>query len=488
VVSICSLSFIRQKRRLITKSDEKRPICNRCERCGFTCSGAKDITFIDQRKVVKPGRSGKNSTVPAKTRDHGNTQPMPKTPPTLKGCEIQIYICYTSKYLLCGGPVDLALQDIQLNDLCTAVDTRSDGHLFHISILSLATIFFGTQHHNTSILANGYLVHERALRQLNNTLSDRQCYLRDDVLLSVIALVLLEAFVPTGRKYYLKHTSGLEKLLELRGPSFHRSPRSRQTLKGVRRMIILASMKKRKPSILAREEWKSIPWMAENVAEQAEHYLWNVLADYTVLVADHDQTIQNSLDFEDIAYHQQREMIERRAQDLLKRLHEWKKAWDTDDQHSHAEASSTLAGVQSVPPCARSALHFQTTFVFQNPSTATMLMLYNTALIYVVQVLSSLLPANPQVQSSEDSSYLHPAMQNKYAALKRSAALEIYRCIPYYLAHKSQLDTGSLTIAHLAVRTAFQTLGGSGSLDGEWMMHLLNMKRGEVFAKGLWAD
>lgn len=62
-------------------------------------------------------------------------------------------------------------------------------------------------------------------------------------------------------------------------------------LKGVRRMIILASMKRRQPSILAREEWKSIPWMSEDVAERAEYYLWNVLADYTVLVADHEEGI-----------------------------------------------------------------------------------------------------------------------------------------------------------------------------------------------------
>jgi hypothetical protein len=375
-----------------------------------------------------------------------------------------------------------------LNDLCTAIDTRSDGHLFHISILSLATLFFGTQHRNTSILQRGYLIHETALRQLNDSLSSPQCHLRDDVLLSVIALVLLEIFMPTGREHYLKHMSGLEKLLELRGPNSHHSPRSRETLKGVRRMIILASMRKRKPSILAREEWKSIPWMTENVAERAEHYLWNVLADYTVLVADHDRAIQNGFNFEDIAYHHQRKMIACRAQDLLGQLHEWKKAWNPDVLHSHSEISPEFAEVQSVPTCAGSTLNFQTVFDFQIPSAATILVLYNTALIYVLQILSSVLPADPQVQGLEDSSYLHPTTQNKYAAMKRSAALEISRCIPYYLAHKSQFDTGSVTIAHLAVRTAFQTLGGSSSLDGEWMMGLLNMKRGEVFAKGLWVD
>lgn len=474
-------------RRRRVKCDEKRPICNRCERCGFECSGAKEFTFIDQRNLAQFGRYTTGWTSPAKSRDYPVYVPFSVTSPSLEGFQIQAFICYTSKYLLCGGPVDLALQGLQLNDLCTAVKNGGDGQLFHITVLSLATIFYGAQHRNFSILAHGYLIHEETLRRLSNALSDPQCYLRDDIILSVISLIILEAFVPTGRKSYLKHMSGLEKLLELRGPNFHRSPRSREMLKGVRRMIILASMKRRQPSILAREEWKSIPWMSEDVAERAEYYLWNVLADYTVLVADYDETMQNGAGLENVTHHQQRESIARRAQDMLGQLHEWKIAWNTDNQHSQSENSSAIAGVQPIPTSGETAPPSQTVLVFQNPSTATILMLYNTALIYVLQILSSLPPAAPQLQSSKDTLPLPPST-NTYTAMKISAAQDIHRCIPYYLSHKSELDTGSLTIAHLAVRTALQTLSGGGPGDGEGMVQLLNMKRGEVYAKGLWVD
>ena len=374
-----------------------------------------------------------------------------------------------------------------MDDLCTAVDNRSDGQLFHSTVLSLATIFYGAQHRNFSILAHGYLIHEKTLRRLSNALSDPQCYLRDDIILSVITLIILEAFVPTGRKSYLKHMSGLEKLLELRGPRFHRSPRSREMLKGVRRMIILASMKRRQPSILAREEWKSIPWMSEDVADRAEYYLWNVLADYTVLIADYDETMQNGSGFDKATHQQQQERIAQRAHNMLEQLHEWRMAWNTDNQHSQSEISAAMTAVQPIPSGGETASSFQTVFIFPNPSTATVLMLYNTAVIYVLQILSSLPPADPQLQSNKDNLHL-PPFRNTYAAMKISAAQDIHRCIPYYLSHKSELDTGSLTIAHLAVRTALQTLGGSGSLDGESMVQLLNMKRGEVYAKGLWVD
>lgn len=91
--------------------------------------------------------------------------------------------------------------------------------MFHRSILSLAIIFFGSQHGQPWIIGRGYTIHGMALKQLNDALSGPRCYLRDDILLSVVTLVLLECFVLTGRKYYLKHMVGLEKLIELRGPN-----------------------------------------------------------------------------------------------------------------------------------------------------------------------------------------------------------------------------------------------------------------------------
>lgn len=171
---------------------------------------------------------------------------------SLKGFEVQTYTFYAKEYLLRGGSVDTALQNLQLSDLCAAVQSKSDAHLLHLTILSPATIFFGTRHRNTSITTPGYLLHGIALKQLNTALSDPQCQFRDDVLHSAMSLVLPEAFVPTGRNYYLKRTDGLERLLGLRGPGMLCSPGSFLIFKAVRKMIILASISRRKPSLLAR--------------------------------------------------------------------------------------------------------------------------------------------------------------------------------------------------------------------------------------------
>ena len=80
--------------------------------------------------------------------------------------EIQICICYTRKYLLRGGPLDLASQDLQLSDIYTTADTEDNIHLLQRAILTLAIIFFGSQHGSPSIQNRGYIMHGKILKQL----------------------------------------------------------------------------------------------------------------------------------------------------------------------------------------------------------------------------------------------------------------------------------------------------------------------------------
>lgn len=62
---------------------------------------------------------------------------------------------------------------------------------------------------------------------------------------------------------------------------------------------------------------------------------------------------------------------------MLEQLHEWKMAWNTDNQRSQSETSAAMAGVQPIPTGGETAPPYQTVFVIRNPSTATIMMLYN---------------------------------------------------------------------------------------------------------------
>ncbi len=160
---------------------------------------------------------------------------------SLIGNEFEIYICYTRKFIRRGGLVDLALQEVQLSDIITAGTTPANGQIFHQAFLSFALIVFGSRHGRSQITDQGYAIHGVALRQLNQALSDSNCRTRDEVFLSVVTLALLECMVPTGTNHYIKHMIALERLLELRDPSSHCSPKSSEFYKSVRHMIIFAS-------------------------------------------------------------------------------------------------------------------------------------------------------------------------------------------------------------------------------------------------------
>ncbi|KAF2190115.1 hypothetical protein K469DRAFT_699711 [Zopfia rhizophila CBS 207.26] len=416
----------------------------------------------------------------------------------LRGNEHEIYICYTRKHLRRGGPVDLALQEIQLGDIITAGTTTENGRIFHQAVLSFAIIFFGTQHGQAYITNQGYAMHGVALKQLNHVLSDPICYTCDEVILSVVTLAMLECLVPTGPKYYLRHMIGLERLLELRDPSSYCSPKSSELYKSVRHMILFASLRTGKPSILARAEWKTVLRANCSDEELQEQDLYDVLADCTVLVAERDNMLANwELDLERGTH--QRDKIKRRALPLLTHLRAWRKRWDSDGRNSYFETSAAFARLQPMQESrGDDSPHFPTIFEFSNDSAATMLMFYNTTLIYVLQVLASLPLENFGIHSNQsfiqntlqDAGYLDDLWKHtkyEYIAAERLAALEVCRCIPYYLVRKSRLDSDSSPVVHWAVTTAWMTLRGNESAEGRWMMDLLNRKSREVIAKGLWA-
>ncbi len=418
---------------------------------------------------------------------------------SLIGNEFQICICYTRKFIRRGGLVDLALQEVQLSNIIAAGTTAANGQIFHQAFLSFALIVFGSQHGKAQITDQGYVIHGVALRQLNQALSDSNCRTRDEVFLSVVTLAMLECLVPTGPKHYIKHMIALERLLELRDPGSHCSPKSSELYKSVRHMIIFASLRMRKPTILARAEWKTVLRAKCSEEELQEQDLFDVLADCTVLIAERDKMLSNwDLDLERST--NQRDKIKRRALSLLTHLRAWKERWDSDGRNSYSETSVVTAGLLTVeeswgdgsPP-------LLTSFEFSNGSAATMLMFYNTTLIYVFRVLASLplpvenlgLNSSQSIQDTlQDAGHLDNLWRlskDEYLAAERLAALEVCRCVPYDLAQKSRLDSCVSPIGNWAVTTAWITLRDVESAEGRWMMDILNMNGREAIAKGLWA-
>jgi hypothetical protein len=435
-------------------------------------------------------------TVPREHVSSGHnpsTYQSPSLPASLISNELENYIFYSKKFLRRDGAVDLALREVQLSDIIMAETTTSNKQMFHQAFLSFALITFGSQHRQTQVIDRGYVIYGVVVKHLNQALSDSDRRTSDEVFLSVVTLALLECFVPTGPKQYIKHMIALERILELRNPSpsSYCSPKLSEFYKSVRHMILFASLHTGKASILARPQWKAFLRAQCSEEQLVEQDLFDVLADCTVLIVDRDKTTVNwGSDLNSNTH--ERDEIKQRATNSLSHLRAWKERWNRDERNSYSETPI----IEEASRIERSP--FLTTFEFSNPSSAAMFMFYNTTLIYVLRVLASLpiLPEPPGQNSDQD---VQDTLQNaghlenfetlgrdQYLSAERLAALEVCRGVPFDLTQRSRLGVCVSPLSHWAFTTAWTTLGGIESPEGRWMMELLNTSSLEGIAKGIW--
>ncbi|KIM99876.1 hypothetical protein OIDMADRAFT_71549, partial [Oidiodendron maius Zn] len=198
---------------------------------------------------------------------------------------------YLQKHLLHGGPVGLALEEAQLSGIVTVGTTIANSQVFHQSILSFMLILFGSRHRQDYITCQGYTIYRVALKQLNHALSDSKCFSHDEIIISVFTLTLVESFMPSGPRYYLKHMYGLERLLELRDPSLYNSSKSSKLHRGVGYMILFASLITGRASLLEKEEWKTALRLNCSDEEMKTQDLFDVLADCTVIASERNNML-----------------------------------------------------------------------------------------------------------------------------------------------------------------------------------------------------
>ena len=365
-----------------------------------------------------------------------------------------VYICYTQSHLQRDGLIASAITDAKSADLMPTGTAVASGQVSHQVIMSFATLLFGIQHRQPDIARHGYVMHGVALRQLNRVLEDATRHTRAEVILAVAALAVSELLVPTGPGNYWAHVMGLERLVDLQDPATFWSTRSPGFCKGVRFMILAAALKLRRPSILARTDWKKAMRTNASYQELEEQDLYDVLADSSVLLAErHAMSPSTEKADGTETKKEQRDDMERRARRLLQHVQQWRQRWD----------SNSIKNMNPVPDTSISeASSLITVDTIPNLDTAMMLMLYNLALMYVLQSLV------PPLSLEETTSKSYHFDQRT-----RIAAREACRCIQYYLSiGRRRLDASAPPIIHWTVSMASERLQRDDSVEGAWMRDL----------------
>jgi hypothetical protein len=143
--------------------------------------------------------------------------------------------------------------------------------LLRKGILTLSITFFGSQHRQDIITNKGYAQYSEVLRQLNLHLADPELQLTNETLLTALSCMLLEIFLPTGPRNFLKHQRGLDAIAMLRGPPKESDVTTATIFRGLRILSVVGSLVESRTSLYSEEEWKKIPPVQASEAGYFQH-------------------------------------------------------------------------------------------------------------------------------------------------------------------------------------------------------------------------
>jgi hypothetical protein len=315
--------------------------------------------------------------------------------------------------------------------------------LLRKSILSLALTFFGSQHNQEHITTKGYLQYGEVLQQLNTHLAKTELQRTNEILLTALSCMLLEVFLPTGPSNFLKHQRGIEAIMQLRGPPSETEGSTVTIFRGLRVLSIVGALADSRPSIYAKKEWKQVPPAQTTEAAKLQHEILAVLADCTRLVSERDALLAVGTTADGLQHFT--EDVDRVLGDL-ELLHP---AWVelNERERNASKESSSLS----------------TDIGVSNHVSATAYMLYKTTYLCILQIKNSLCPSPLNI------------------ALRNAAATTIAHCLELKEYEKRRGAPQSNTIAFIAIKLAWQTLGRFDSPEGQQLAQVVGSAINKIF-------
>lgn len=197
----------------------------------------------------------------------------------LSAFENSMYTNFLLTHLLKTQPVIASWLTQHVMDLSTPAATTS--------VRALSTTYFGRVHNEQAITARGTIFYVQALRHLNSDLQDKnKCTTSLSVLRVVDTFKLLEHFAFDNRAGWMKHASGIGRLIELRGPHAFQNANDRVHLEDNKAAIAISSLMSHKRCFLSNPDWRTIPWQHDSELKTTQMHLNDSFCDIPDLVAD----------------------------------------------------------------------------------------------------------------------------------------------------------------------------------------------------------
>ncbi|KIV85987.1 hypothetical protein PV11_01632 [Exophiala sideris] len=329
------------------KCDEAQPSCMRCQKANIPCPGPQADPFISFEAGQKGLRRLWNGKRAAEQRTPTKSVFLARNGldfvswPQDESCIS--YARASLPQVWCDVPEGSISGEMNASHGIT-------DNLVQYTLVALARTLFGYRSGEQPLLNRGLALYGQVLSALQKALMQPDLVERTGTLEAVILLRYFDSFVPSHVDAWVQHSLGVEKLLQVRGPESHQAPIPRKLLERARPLVIMACLRQQTSTILADEEWLSIPWAGEVGSKSQTELLVDIFAGLPAALygqsTDRRQRRPPPAECAD---------IRARASALLRRLQTWRAGWVEQVQRQNPDnGQHVLRHTSSLPssfPC-----------------------------------------------------------------------------------------------------------------------------------------
>lgn len=233
------------------------------------------------------------------------------------------------------------------------LNPRVEENLVSYTLLSLARALFAYRFRQEALHVEAVRLYTQVVSILQHALLQPQAIQRLETLEAILALRAFDvsyctktsvcdfvelkltreqSFIPCHVDAWVLHSLGTERILQICGPHAYRDPVARALLEHARPLIVLTCLRKRKSTILAHEEWKTVPWSESTTSKSHIEHLMDIFVDVPSALYQQSTVPGKQGQSAEVS-----SKMQVRALLILQRLELWRSDWTTQVQRQAVE-------------------------------------------------------------------------------------------------------------------------------------------------------
>ncbi|KAK1986929.1 hypothetical protein LZ30DRAFT_746092 [Colletotrichum cereale] len=363
-------------RRRRVKCDKLRPECERCLSSGHKCLGYELPLRMQNFTAVTEASGAQQLIRMSDTTKVAHPPPtMAQELPLTAFREKMAFSHLITNYR--WGPFWKPLLRTSLNGPALPDAVRAD----YTGSLATALGFMGSRINEPKMLAEGYELNGRVIRALQSALlAESKKHLAQWAFTIIILSIYQEVNIP--------HYYGMARIIEWCGPECFQQEPMLTSLRQMRAIHACKCFIQYEGSFFDQERWKTIPWLYQ--PKTSYDLLMDIFVDIPGL------TVSVTISAERLSS-EKKAAADAAVLKMMSELHDWRRAWESSNQHSVLEVSMPLKDGEVAINWAQGLL--SRPLMPNTAEQAAELLIYNSAIIQLMNLQDILHTGNRHPQS-----------------------------------------------------------------------------------------